>query len=92
MIKWFLDCITFGALFNTTAFLTIIGFLKGQPWTKIADNLRTETFHIIFAGYRVWPIASIISFSLIPVERRILFFSTIGFAWNLWLTLIAARL
>lgn len=90
--KWFIDCITLGALMNTTAFLVITGYMKGQSWDKIAHNLRTQLVPIIVNGYKLWPIASILSFSFIPVERRILFFSCVGLCWNVYLTLVSARL
>ena len=92
LVKWALDCLTVGALCNTGAFLIIMGILKAQSADKIMTNLKTETFRIIVAGWRVWPIASIISFSLIPVERRILFFSTIGLGWNIYMRVFAASL
>lgn len=92
LIKWFIDCITLGALMNTSAFLVILGVLKGQSWEKISHNLRNETLTIIVNGYKLWPLASIISFSFVPVERRILFFSCIGLCWNIYMTLVAARL
>ncbi|KPI42451.1 uncharacterized protein AB675_9717 [Cyphellophora attinorum] len=85
MIKWFLDSITLGALANTCAFLVIFGIFRGQSWSKIKLNLLTETFPIIFAGYKVWPIANFISFALVPVHRRILFFSCIGLMWNIYM-------
>ena len=90
--KWFIDCITVGAMMNTSAFLIIMGLLKGQSWEKITNNLRHETFTIILNGYKLWPLASIISFSFIPVERRIVFFSCVGLCWNVYMTLVAARL
>lgn len=77
---------------NTTAFLVIMGLLKGQPWEKISDNLRNEMLTIIVNGWKLWPIASAISFSFIPVERRILFFSCVGLCWNVYMTIVAARL
>lgn len=85
LIKWFLDSITLGALGNTCAFLIIFGIFKGQDWSKIKANLQTETFRIIWAGYKVWPIANFVSFSLVPVERRILFFSCVGLVWNIYM-------
>ena len=41
MIKWFIDCITIGALLNTAAFLIIMGFLKSRSLGEIATALRT---------------------------------------------------
>jgi hypothetical protein len=92
IIKWFIDCITLGALMNTTAFLVIMGVLKGQSRDHIFQNLQTQTLRIIFAGYRIWPLASLVSFSFVPVRRRILFFGAVGLCWNVYMTMIAARL
>ncbi|KAB2578589.1 Mpv17/PMP22 [Lasiodiplodia theobromae] len=89
--KWFVDCITMGAIMNTVAFLVIMGLMKGQSSAQIGGNIRTETIPIIVAGYKIWPIASIISFSFIPVERRIVFLSAIGLCWGIYMSLVAAR-
>jgi hypothetical protein len=92
LIKWFVDCITVGAILNTTAFLLIIGVLKGYDMAKIRQNIRQETIPIIVAGYRIWPIASIISFAFIPWQRRIVFFSCVGLFWGVYMSLISVRL
>ncbi|KAF2138059.1 uncharacterized protein K452DRAFT_301432 [Aplosporella prunicola CBS 121167] len=89
--KWFVDCITMGAIMNTVAFLVIMGIMKGQGTAEIGQNIRTETIPIIIAGYKIWPIASIISFSFIPVERRIVFLSCVGLCWGVYMSLVAAR-
>lgn len=39
--KWFTDCITAGALINTTLFLVVMGVLKGKAWSQIGVDLRT---------------------------------------------------
>lgn len=39
--KWFVDCITMGAIMNTVAFLIIMGLLKGQAGSQILYNIRT---------------------------------------------------
>ncbi|KAH0843260.1 Mpv17 [Fonsecaea pedrosoi] len=90
-IKWFIDCITLGAIFNTVAFLVIMGFLNGQP-RKILHNLRTKTVTIIINGYKIWPFANIIAHSVISFERRIPFFATVALCWNVYLSLVAERL
>lgn len=89
--KWFLDCLSLGTALNTTAFLIIMGILKGQPASQIGSNLRTELAPIVLAGYRVWPIASIISFTLVPLERRITWLSLVGLLWGVYMSIVAAR-
>lgn len=41
LIKWFIDCMTVGALLNTVAFLVLMGLMKGQEMGMIGQNLRT---------------------------------------------------
>lgn len=41
LIKWFIDCMTVGALWNTVAFLILMGVMKGQEMGEIGQNLRT---------------------------------------------------
>lgn len=91
-VKWFIDCITLGAIVNTAAFLIIIGALKGMSGAQIATRLRTETIPIIVAGYRVWPLVNFIAMTLVPWERRIVFFSCIGLFWGIYMSIISARL
>lgn len=110
LTKWFIDCMTAGAILNTVAFLVIMGILKGHSFAAVwqslidvsfpvgihsgrrrkTDKLK-ETIPIIVAGYRIWPIASIISFSVVPVSKRIVFLSFVGFIWGIYLSLLAAR-
>ncbi|ETI21943.1 hypothetical protein G647_06013 [Cladophialophora carrionii CBS 160.54] len=89
--KWFIDCMTLGALFNTVGFLIIMGFLNGQPQNILA-NLRTRTMVIVLNGYKIWPFANIVAQAFIPFERRIVFFATVALVWNIYLSLVAATL
>ncbi|KAF2743058.1 integral membrane protein-like protein [Sporormia fimetaria CBS 119925] len=90
--KWFTDCITLGALLNTTLFLVVMGVLKGKTWSHIGTDLRTEMWPIIWDSYKVWPIANFFSTTYFPAERRIVFLSCCGLIWNIYLSLVAARL
>ncbi|KAI0138579.1 hypothetical protein F4776DRAFT_619011 [Hypoxylon sp. NC0597] len=89
--KWFSDCITLGAIFNTVAFFILMGILKRQSMDQIGHNIRTETIPVIVAGYKIWPFASIISFSCVPVERRIVFLNFVGLLWGIYMSLVASR-
>lgn len=41
MIKWFVDCITIGALVNTVAFLVLMGALKSKSFGEMGMAVRT---------------------------------------------------
>lgn len=40
LTKWFVDCITCGALMNTVAFLLFMGIMKGYAWWHIWYNIK----------------------------------------------------
>ncbi|KAI5855107.1 hypothetical protein GGS23DRAFT_601469 [Durotheca rogersii] len=89
--KWFIDCITLGAIFNTVAFFLLMGILKHQDTAQIGHNIRHETVPVIVAGYKIWPFASVVSFTCVPVERRIVFLSFVGLLWGIYMSLVASR-
>jgi hypothetical protein len=89
--KWFIDCITIGAILNTVAFYILMGVLKGQSTAQIGHNVRHETIPLIVTGYKLWPVVSIISFSCVPVEKRIIFLNFIGLLWGVYMSLVASR-
>ncbi|KAI6087565.1 hypothetical protein F4821DRAFT_236088 [Hypoxylon rubiginosum] len=91
MAKWFIDCITLGAVFNTVAFFLLMGIMKRQSADQIGSNVRNETIPVIVAGYKIWPFASIISFSCVPVEKRIVFLNFVGLLWGIYMSLVASR-
>ncbi|KAF2634097.1 hypothetical protein P280DRAFT_335559 [Massarina eburnea CBS 473.64] len=90
--KWFCDCITFGALLNTTMFLVLMGVMEGKKWEQIEGNLKVDMWKIIWDSYKIWPIANLVSTTYVPVERRIVFLSFCGLLWNVYLTMVATKL
>ncbi|KAF1961697.1 integral membrane protein-like protein [Byssothecium circinans] len=90
--KWFSDCITIGALLNTSMFLVLMGLMEGKSNEQIVGNLRNDMWKIIWDSYKIWPIANLVSTMYVPVEKRIVFLSFCGLLWNIYLTLVAARL
>jgi len=56
-----------------------------------ADNAQ-ETLPLIVNSYKIWPVASIVNFVFVPVERRIVFLSCVALVWNIYLSLIAASI
>ncbi|KAI1322771.1 hypothetical protein F5Y16DRAFT_385559 [Xylariaceae sp. FL0255] len=90
IIKTLIDC-TLGAVLNTVAFLFLMGLFKRQSIEQIWYNITHETIGVIAAGVRVWPFASIISFSCVPVERRIVFLNFVGLIWGVYMSIVATR-
>lgn len=68
-----------------------MGALKGHGPARIAATLRAETWPIMWASYTVWPVASVVSFTFVPVERRIVFLSAVGLCWGVYMSVVAAE-
>ena len=41
------------------------------------------------AGYRLWPLVSLLSFTVVPFERRMVFGGLVGMGWGIFLSLFA---
>ncbi|KAF2097972.1 hypothetical protein NA57DRAFT_76771 [Rhizodiscina lignyota] len=89
-IKFALDQ-TIGATFNTVLFVAGISALKGMGWDEIVHALKNDCMPIYWAGMKLWPLVSLISFTLIPVEKRVVFGSIVGVAWGIFLSLQVAQ-
>jgi len=101
-------CITMGALLNQSMFLILMGIMKSKSVALIVQDFRNvrinrgvgliqlmsiqELFGLIFDSYKVWPIANFFSTTYFHVERRMIFLSFCGLLWNIYLSLVAARL
>ncbi|KAJ9631917.1 hypothetical protein H2203_000318 [Taxawa tesnikishii (nom. ined.)] len=63
---------------------------EGEPLDKIKADVKNDTWSLYQAGNKLWPAVSIISFTLIPVERRTVFGGIVGVGWGIFLSLTAA--
>lgn len=85
-IKFALDQ-TIGAGVNTVMFLAGIGLLRGKSFDQVHIDVAQQFWPLISAGQKLWPAVSLISFTLVPVERRTLFGSLVGLGWGVFLSL-----
>jgi len=87
-IKFSLDQ-TLGAAANTVLFLAGIALLRGQSWAFIQSQVSEQFWPMIFAGQKLWPAVSVLSFTVVPFEYRTLFGSIVGLFWGVYLSLVA---
>ena len=70
-------------------FIAGIALLRGQPWSKVYTNIQEQFWPMTFAGQKLWPAVSILSFVVIPLEHRMLFGSVAGLFWGIYLSLVS---
>lgn len=87
-MKFLLDQ-TVGAAFNTITFIMGIAMLRGKSWQYGWEETKTGFWPLLVAGQKLWPLVSIISLTLIPVEQRMVFGGIVGIGWGIFLSLMA---
>ncbi|KAK8251581.1 hypothetical protein IWZ00DRAFT_570189 [Phyllosticta capitalensis] len=89
-MKFFLDQ-TVGAFVNIVLFVATIRALNGSGSDEIIAAIKESMWPIYSAGLKLWPLVSLISFSVVPVDKRVVFGSIVGVAWGVYLSLVAAE-
>ena len=79
---------TVGAAANTIMFLAGIALIRAHSLAYAVQQVVEGFWPLIFAGQKMWPAVSVISFTLVPVERRTVFGSIVGVFWNVVVTLM----
>lgn len=90
IIKFLLDQ-SIGAAVNTVMFIMGIGMLRGQSWQTGWEETKSGFWPLVFAGQKLWPLVSIISLTLVPVEQRMVFGSIVGVGWGVFLSLYGSK-
>ena len=88
VIKFLLDQ-SVGSVANTVMFIMGTAMLRGRSWEQSVAATRDGFLPLIFAGYKLWPLVSIVSLTLVPVESRMVFGSIVGVGWGIFLSLMA---
>ena len=52
---------------------------------------RQDCLQLMLAGYKLWPMVSFLSFTVVPVQSRVVFGSVIGVGWGIFLSLFTAH-
>ncbi|KAF7165461.1 hypothetical protein CNMCM6106_001619 [Aspergillus hiratsukae] len=87
---------TVGAAINTVAFIMTMGLLRGQDFEVIKAQIhnpglmrRQDFWPIMLAGFKLWPFVSILNFTVVPADKRLLVGSLFGVIWAVYLSLMS---
>lgn len=91
LLKLFVDCFVLGTWWNVTLFLVLNGALKLESGLEIMRSVKAETVPIVLDAFKIWPFAMVVGLTLLPMERRIVFYSAVNFFWAIYMSLVASR-
>ncbi|KAL4794435.1 hypothetical protein BDV19DRAFT_390273 [Aspergillus venezuelensis] len=79
-----------GGAWNTVAFIATMGFLRGQDYEVIKNEILNNFWPFMLAGLKLWPFVSILNFTVVPADQRLLVGNLFGVVWGVYLSLMAA--
>ncbi|KIW68438.1 hypothetical protein PV04_04384 [Phialophora macrospora] len=84
--KFLLDQ-TLGAGFNTLWFIVMVNLLRGESFNHIATTLHNDFVPMLMAGYKFWPIITLLNLVVVPFDQRMLVGGLAGLAWGMYVSL-----
>ncbi|KAL4803281.1 hypothetical protein BDV18DRAFT_145551 [Aspergillus unguis] len=87
--KIVVDQVIGGAL-NTFMFLSVMGLLRGDSIDVVKDEVQANFLPLMLAGLKLWPFVSILNFTVVPADQRLLVGNLFGLAWGVYLSLVSA--
>ncbi|KAL3466822.1 hypothetical protein BJX64DRAFT_249108 [Aspergillus heterothallicus] len=88
-MKFLLDQ-TAGGVLNIILFVMLINVLKGTSLGRAWELVLEDFMPIMLARLKFRPIVSTLLYTVVPLERRVVFGSACGVIWGVYLSLYAA--
>ncbi|KAL2871550.1 uncharacterized protein BJX67DRAFT_165345 [Aspergillus lucknowensis] len=88
-MKFLLDQ-TAGGILNITMFVVLINLLKGASLGRACELVLEDFTPIMIARMKFRPIVSTLLYTVVPLDRRVVFGSACGVIWGVYLSLYAA--
>ncbi|KAK2462075.1 hypothetical protein APHAL10511_006538 [Amanita phalloides] len=73
------------------AFIGSIGLMEGRGPEQIKEKFDDLFVPVLLTNWKIWPLAQLINFRYMPLPYRVLFQSTCGVFWTLYLSIINSR-
>ncbi|KAH9744076.1 peroxisomal membrane 22 kDa (Mpv17/PMP22) family protein [Citrus sinensis] len=74
------DQTVWAAVWNSIYFV-VLGFLRFESAANIFSELKSTFWPMLTAGWKLWPFAHLVTYSVIPVEQRLLWVDCVELIW-----------
>lgn len=89
-IKVAIDQLTWGPFWNNT-YILLLGLMKLNKPQDIFDEMKRTTIPLIKSGLKLWPLAHLVTYGLIPVQNRLLWVDMVEIVWVVILATAASE-
>ena len=66
-------------------YLTALAALRGDGLNEINSRIKRDMYPTLMDSYKVWPLAQMINFYLLPLKFQIIFINVIALFWNIYI-------
>ncbi|PWY83511.1 hypothetical protein BO70DRAFT_379306 [Aspergillus heteromorphus CBS 117.55] len=87
-MKFLLDQ-SVGSVMNIVLFVVLINLLKGEGVARVGELVLEDFNPIMLARLKYRPVVSMLMYTVVPVDRRVVFGSACGVVWGVYLSLYA---
>jgi len=84
-----LDQTLYLATYNTVYFVGL-GVLARRPLGEVVAQYRQQFWQLLTAGWRIWPLVGIVTYTYIPTEHRVLFVDLVEILYSAVLSTITS--
>jgi protein Mpv17 len=85
--KVVLDQAFWSPIWNNS-YIILLGLMKRDSASTIWSDVQRTTIPLVLSGLKLWPMAHVVTYGLIPVENRLLWVDTVEI---LWVTILATQ-
>lgn len=72
---------TVWSLFWNSTYFALLGILKAESPVTIVNSVQESWFDLLKAGWRIWPLVHLLTYSVVPLQHRLLFVDGVELAW-----------
>ena len=88
--KIVIDQSIWGPIWNNT-YILLLGIMQRDTLANMWSDVKRTTIPLVLSGLKLWPLAHIVTYGLIPVENRLLWVDTVEIVWVVILATAAAN-
>ncbi|KAL3989907.1 Mpv17 / PMP22 family protein [Acanthocheilonema viteae] len=70
----------------TFSFITNLRILEGNSPKDALEKANKDIIPVMKTNYKIWPLAQLINFYLLPLRYRLIFVQFVGLFWNMYLS------
>ncbi|KFK30935.1 hypothetical protein AALP_AA6G045100 [Arabis alpina] len=74
------DQTVWSAIWNTIYYM-VLGLLRFQSPANVFGEIKTKFWPMLTAGWKLWPLAHLVTYGVIPVDQRLLWVDCIELIW-----------